>query len=356
MGIACCVDMGSHNLENSSLYQINRYAKCDSKKDQILPESNRESHISISSKNNPLKNSFNKKQYLKNKKGEFLIFGYDAVDEYYQEIKVTLPIIKTIEGMSELNMDRNLFLCGISPKQKNEGSFLLKINIDKYNSGENDQLKAEVLINSQHTHIYPSLIHDKKEKILCIGGKGQTKCEVYNLTYNKWFTLPELQEERYKCTLCLDYLGNFVYLFGGVSTDPELKNNENKDNSQINVLRMDLENQLIWENLIVKTTQRYLNINRTSSGAFTFQYDENFIFIVGGEDSNENCLDDVIRFSIKKLTFESTNMKLKNRAKFMNQNGVSIDEQSHCLIDCFNNIHIIERHDCLPIDYHMDEI
>ena len=49
-------------------------------------------------------------------------------------------------------------------------------------------------------------------------------------------------------------------------------------------------------------------------------------------------------------------MKLKNRAKFMNQNGVSIDEQSHCLIDCFNNIHIIERHDCLPIDYHMDEI
>ena len=119
---------------------------------------------------------------------------------------------------------------------------------------------------------------------------------------------------------------------------------------------MNLEKRLIWENLIVKNNQKNIIINRALSGAFTFKYDEDFIFIVGGEDFDENNLDDVLRFSIKNLKFESTGIKLRNKAIFTNQNGSAINERTHCLIDSYNNIHIIERHDCLPMDYYPDEI
>ena len=358
--IACCREMHPYKTENSHIYQINRYVKCIHKESQLLPESQRETISSITSTNNNTKNNLKPKtqrrQYLKNKKGEFKILSYDVEEEDFIEFIVTFPIIRTIEGMSELNVDKKLFLCGISPKQKNEGSFLLQINLDKRDFDNDEQINAEILINSHFTHIYPSLIHDKNKKILCVGGKGQTKCELYNLNTNKWFSLPQLPEERYKCTLCLDSKGDFVYLFGGINTDKDNINNKNENDAEIKILRMNLEKQLIWENLIVKNNQKNISINRVSSGAFTFKYDEDFIFIIGGEDFEENYLDDILRFSIKNLKFESTGIKLKNKAIFINQNGSSSNEQIHYLIDSFNNIHTIERHDCLPMDYHPDEI
>ena len=358
--IACCREMHPYKTENSHIYQINRYVKCIHKESQLLPESQRETISSITSTNNNTKNNLKPKtqrrQYLKNKKGEFKILSYDVEEEDFIEFIVTFPIIRTIEGMSELNVDKKLFLCGISPKQKNEGSFLLQINLDKRDFDNDEQINAEILINSHFTHIYPSLIHDKNKKILCVGGKGQTKCELYNLNVNKWFSLPQLPEERYKCTLCLDSKGDFGYLFGGINTDKDNINNKNENDAEIKILRMNLEKQLIWENLIVKNNQKNIAINRVSSGAFTFKYDEDFIFIIGGEDFEENYLDDILRFSIKNLKFESTGIKLKNKALFTNKNSVSINEQAYCLIDDFNNIHLIERHDCLPMDYHPDEI
>lgn len=358
--IACCREVHSYKTENSHLYQINRYVKCIHKESQLLPESQRETISSVTSFNSNIKNNFKpknpKKQYLKNKKGEFQILSYDVEEEYFIEFKVTFPIIRTIEGMSELNLDKKLFLCGISPKQKNEGSFLLQINLDKRDFDNDDQINAEILINSHYAHIYPSLIHDNNEKILCVGGKGQTLCELYDLNTNKWFSLPQLPEERYKCVLCLDSKGDFVYLFGGIITDKDKMDDRKEKDTEIKILRMNLEKQLIWENLIIKNNQKNLIINRVSSGAFTFKYDEDFIFIVGGEDFDENYLDDVLRFSIKNLKFESTGLKLKDKAIFINQNGTLLNEQIHCLIDSFNNIHIIERHDCLPMDYHPDEI
>ena len=356
--IACCREMTSFKMENSHIYQINRYVKCSQKDFQILPESQRDTVSTISSTNNNTntitKPINHKKQYLKNKNGEFIILSYDVEEEYFLELKVSFPIIRTIEGMNELNMGNKLFLCGISPKQKNEGSFLLQVDLDIKGFDYGEKIKADILINSHYPHIYPSLIQDNNEKILCIGGKGQTLCELYNLSINKWFSLPQLPEERYKCTLCVDCKGDFVYLFGGINTEINNKDNDNED--VVKILRMNLLKQLIWENLVVKNYQRNTTINRTSSGAFTFKNFEDYIFIVGGEDSNENPLDNAIRFSIKNLTFESTGVKLKNSAKFINQNGINLNEQVHCLIDSLNNIHLIERQDCLPIDYHPDEI
>ena len=357
--IVCCNERNSYKHDNSHIYQINRYVKCTKKDPQLLPESQRDTVSSSLSTNSNINNNSNqvnqKKQYLKNKNGEFQILNYDIDEEYFMELRIVFPIIRTIEGMSELNMDKKLFLCGISPKQKNEGSFLLQINLDLKSLNSDEQIKPEILINSHYPHIYPSLIHDKNEKILCIGGKGQTLCELYNLSMNKWIALPELPEERYKCTLCLDNKGDYVYLFGGINSEIDIKENEKEKEGEINILRMNLLKQLIWENIIVKNNQRNITINRISSGAFTYKYDEDFIFIVGGEDLDENMSDTVIRFSIKNLRFESTGVKLKNKAVFLNQSGVALNDKTYCFIDSFNNIHLIERNDCIPIDYHPNE-
>ena len=354
--IACCQEMNSYKSLNSHIYQINRYVKYTSDYQFVIRRSPLGNLSFLNEKPNNNKSNENKKQFLKNKKGEFVVLSYDVEEQYFQEFKVTFPIIKTIEGMSELNIDKKLYLCGISPKQKDEGSFLFKIDLDKKGFENEEQNIANVLINSQYSHIYPSLINDKNEKILCVGGKGQTQCELYDLNANKWHSLPQLQEERYKCTLCLDAKKEYVYLFGGINQNIDKEIKENDNNSDIRILRMNLDRLLIWENLIIKNNQRNIIINRSSSAAFTFRYDEDFIFIVGGEDSNKNSFDNLLRFSIKNLKFEMTGIKLKNKAIFINQNGISIDEQTHCLIDNLNEIHIIERHDCLPMDYQPDEI
>ena len=113
---------------------------------------------------------------------------------------------------------------------------------------------------------------------------------------------------------------------------------------------MHLVKQFVWEKIKIKNNSKSLNFNRYLAGAFVFNNDEDFIFIIGGEDSNNDCLNDIIRFSIKKSEFESTGTKLDNNAKFIHQYGI-LNEQCYYFIDSLNQIHKINRHDCLPMDY-----
>jgi hypothetical protein len=384
--IACCAPSKTYVSKNMHIYQINRYYCEDSsshifQKMQssdnsgtrygsemlITPMSSRDSSIvrntrlntEISNRetqNNNLDSSDNskKKQTLKNKKGTFQLFSYDVEQEESIKLKIIFPIIKSIEGLSELTIKSNFYLCGIPPKQLDEGSYLFKANLE--HAFEDSEINAQILINSQQSHVYPALISDKNSQIFCVGGKGQIQCELYNCSLNKWYTLPKLPEERYKCTLCLDSKEEYIYLFGGINVK-EKNNNENIDRkAEYSVLRLNINKQLVWEKLIIKNDPKNLTINRFSSGSFNFKNDEDFIFIIGGEDSNKNCLDDVIRFSIKNLKFEPTGIKLHSKAKFINQYGILNDEQTYVFIDSLNERHTVDRHDCLPLDYHPTEI
>jgi len=77
---------------------------------------------------------------------------------------------------------------------------------------------------------------------------------------NKWCSLPQLPNERYKCILCLDTKGDFVYLFEGISQDNE--NEKNDENiAEIKLLRMNLSRLLIWENLIINNNNRNIIVN-----------------------------------------------------------------------------------------------
>lgn len=384
--IACCAPSKSYISKNMHIYQINRYYCEDSPSPnfqkmkstditggrygseiQITPISIRDSsevrntrlNTEISNRvteNNNLDSDENSKKrtFLKSKKGSFQLYSYDIDQEENIKLKIIFPIIKSIEGLSELTIKSNFYLCGISPKQKDEGSYLFKANLE--NAFEDSEINAQILINSQHSHVYPALISDKNSQIFCVGGKDQMQCELYNCNLNKWNTLPKLPEERYRCALCLDPKEEYIYLFGGFNLH-ENNNNENLNMKiEYSILRLHITKQLVWEKLIIKNDPKNLTINRFSSGAFSFKNDEDFIFIIGGEDSKKNCLDDVIRFSIKNLKFESTGIKLNSKAKFINQYGILNDEQTYFFIDSLNERHTVDRHDCLPLDYHPTEI
>ena len=122
--IACCNEMSSYKITDLHIYQINRYVKYTNDY-QFIPR--RSPLGSLSFLNNVSNNNKAKKQYLKNKKGEFILLSYDIEEQNFEEFKITFPIIKTIEGIGALNINKKLFLFGISPKQQNEGSFLFQI-------------------------------------------------------------------------------------------------------------------------------------------------------------------------------------------------------------------------------------
>ena len=368
--ILCCGESKIYHSDNLHLYQINRYhsentksPKIDITEQPLLPEVQKGSEIpeELLTKNSTINSeclnldpkSKNKKKNLKNKNGEFQLLSYDIEHEAFATFKIIFPIIKSIEGLSELTINKNFYLCGISPKQKNEGSYLFKINL--YSINDNNELNAEILINSQNQHVYPALISDQSGQIICVGGKNQKQCELYNSNLNKWYLLPELPEERYKCTLCIDPKQIYVYLFGGANLKNKNDNNENEEVIENSILRMDLIKQLVWERIPIKNNSKNIIINRLSAASFTFKNEDNYIFLAGGQD-NTKYLDDIIRFSIKDLQFESTSIKFKSKAKFMHQYAIINEDQICYFIDTLNKIHMVDRHDCLLMDYYPEEI
>ena len=71
------------------------------------------------------------------------------------------------------------------------------------------------MINAQHSHVYPSMIHVPNNSILVIGGKRQEKCEQFDINNSKWKYLPELPEERYHCSLIMDTKKKYVFYSEG---------------------------------------------------------------------------------------------------------------------------------------------
>ena len=91
--VACCNEMNSYKTENPHIYQINRYIKCSHKEEQILTDSQRETNTTLIS--NDIKTKKYKKQYLRNKNGEFMLLSYDVEEELFVEFYIKFPIIKS---------------------------------------------------------------------------------------------------------------------------------------------------------------------------------------------------------------------------------------------------------------------
>jgi hypothetical protein len=203
------------------------------------------------------------------------------------------------------------------------------------------------MVNSKYCHYFPSLIAINYDKIVCCGGKKHIECEIYDTNIDHWSLIPELPEERYKCTSCYDYKNKFLYLFGGINT--EKKKNKDIFIEKDNILRISSKNNSfpIWEKIFIESKIENRLLNRISSAAIFLG--ENII-LIGGQNEEGKKMKNISKFDIKKFKIESSGNQLEFPAEFINQTTF-IDFGFNCvneknffyLFDTENNIHIINK-------------
>ena len=256
----------------------------------------------------------------------------DIEEERIFRSKVSLRIVSSIKGMSQLNIDNSLYLCG-SESESTLGAYM--INIDNTKSTNSD---VKFLVNAQYPHVNPSMLAIPSNSILVIGGKKQIKCEKFDITNSKWKYIPELPEERYKCNLFIDANSKYVYLFGGFCS--ELGRNCD------DILRMKLDTQMIWERISIREGAELLS--KTSSGIIRDKDEEKkskVVYILGGKDNQKELCDSIVEFDMKKRKARRIKTQLKYKAKFVNQMGVNVDKNTYVLIDKKGNIHTMNFND-----------
>jgi len=333
--LCCRKDNDFHQASKQALLQLNRYVFDNGNN---IHENNLKKIPLLSNDTNNLFEN------LKSKNGKFNLIFYDFDKNETIIIEKKLESLYTLEGLSELNYNNSLFLCGNSSPNGKKGSFLFELN--PFNP------ETQILSKSIYSHYYPSLISIKNKNIYCIGGKNQLKCESYNTLENKWTPLPNLPEERYLCTLCNDELNNIVYLFGGINDSNKIQKNKLCiEYNYLFRLKNDINLGFIWEKIEINDNKNLLN--RISSGTLIFEGQENYIYIFGGENDQNHLLDDIIMFDIDTQSFHETNKTLEFPTKFLNQYAIKSDTNQYIytFFDKFNNAIKIDKHNFVDFTF-----
>lgn len=301
MGINCCHTNGAFNPDSRKLLQIKHKQK----------KENDEDNKQIS---------------------DLGMLVLDVEEEKIYTTKVCLRIKESIKGMSQLNVNNNLYLCG-SESGSTEGAFLFRIDNTKCLNSV-----VSILINAQHNHVYPSMLYLPNNTIIVVGGKNQIQCELFDINNTKWKYLPELPEERYHCSLILDHHNKYVYLFGGFCSE--------KGTNCTDILRMNTENLMIWDKLLIVEGKELLS--KTMCGMIRKENDDNerkVVYILGGKNNKGEECDSIIEFDIKKRTAKKLKSELKWKAKFINQGGLNANKDTYVLFDKKGNIHRVHLKD-----------
>ena len=274
-------------------------------------------------------------QIFKKRDKLFSLFFYNIDEDRVSSLSVNLRVLNSLDGISQVNSDDGyIYLCGnneenISPNLI-YGAYLFKLHIvDK-------KVETHFLINSRSPHYNPSLLINNK-MILVIGGKGQIKCELYNLELNKWKEVRNLPEERYKCSLLIDKNEEFLYLFGGICTK------DNKVESNKSILRLNINKILYqWERIMIN--ENFNLLSRYSSACFKTN-NSNFIYILGGQsadnNNNEKPLNDIVIYDCFCRIVKASSIKLKKECCFINKTGIKTNKNQFFFIDDDCNVHLI---------------
>jgi hypothetical protein len=316
--IDCCLDEKIKYENNKKIYQINRLIK-------------------EKEKDNSTSNSSNGNEELNNilSTGTYQLLSYDIEENILIPFSIKIPIITSLNGLSELNFNSKLYLCGTSSSKEDASSYLFQIS--------SEPLNTQIMVSSQYGHYYPSLISINKNKIACIGGKNQTQCEIYDISINHWSIIPELPEERYKCNLCFDYIKKFLYLFGGINNSKNIYANYIEKET---VLRLNTKNSCYnsWEKIFIDSKLENKLLTRVSSASLLI--DDNHIILIGGENENGKILKNIIKFNLTDYSVNSTGKCLDFPSKFMNQSTIIDDNNEsniYYFFDSKNNIHNINK-------------
>ena len=311
----CCHENKYYTEENNKIFQLNE-------EKEKLEKNNNKDNL--------------------NDKNKYNLFSYDIEENLLMKYSIKIPILTSLKGISQLNLKSKLYLCGSSSLNIDSSSFLFQIDCKN--------LSTKIMVNSKYSHYNPSLIAINTDKIICIGGKKNIECEIYDIIIDHWSSMPKLPEERYKSTLCYDYKNKFLYLFGGVNTKG--KNKKKIFIEKDNILRISSRNYSfpIWEKIFLENKIENIFLNRISSAAIFLG--DNKIIIIGGENEQGKKIKNISKYDINKCCFETSGNQLEFPAKFINQNifvdykrnNNSFDEKNFFyLFDCDNNIHIINK-------------
>lgn len=254
---------------------------------------------------------------------------FDVEEEKCFEDVSYLRIITSLDGISQINLNNNLYLCGTNDDSSNSiSSFLLKIDLNK------EPYSSLVLVSSIYSHFNPCLANWKNEHLIVIGGKGQTKCEMYNINFPKWKEITSLPEERYKATIFMDERSGNLYLFGGISTYGGFNIKT--------ILRLGIEIEKRWEMIVVKENENFLA--RNSSAAFKFDNSQ-IIYICGGKDSNGKETEYITEFNMVTKGVRKFEASMKRPCSFELQNGADLNKMHFAFFDSNNYIHTISRNE-----------
>ena len=332
--INCCIDDKIKYDEKNKIYQINRLQDINSIKDNNSQNS-KEEYINSNNLNN----------------GKYQLLSYDIEENTLFTYTIKIPIINSLKGLSELNLNSKLYLCGTPSISEDASSYLFQITFQTLNT--------KIMVSSQYGHFYPSLISINNNKIMCIGGKNQTQCELYDTIINHWSIIPELPEERYKCTLCFDFKNKFLYLFGGINTEKNSINSNYIEKESI--LRINTKNSCFtsWERILVESKIENKLLTRISSASLFL--DENNIILIGGENENGKILKNIIKYNLIDSSISLTGKYLDFPSKFINQSTImNIKDEDNNNINYFfdskNNIHNINKQQFLNNSENKEEL
>ena len=284
---------------------------------------------SVNTLTNASNNNFNTNTFTtKFGKSSPKVYVFDIEDESGLTIDANFRIIKDLEGFSQLNFNNCLYICGSDMNNSTAGAHLLKFDPNL------DGNKTTLLINSTYNHYYPTLIGYKGDLIIAIAGFKTKSTEIYNTRINRWRNLPELPEERYRCTVLNDESLDFIYIFGGLNTET------GKNCSSI--LRLNMKTNLVWETLIVKHNSNLLM--RNSSAIVKFER-TNVVYLLGGRDNEENATDEILEYDFQTKIVSVSMRKLDIPACFFQTTGSDLNKADFFLFDDKCNIHKLSRND-----------
>lgn len=245
-------------------------------------------------------------------KSQMKVFQYDLEFNTASSMPVDLKILRDLHGISQINFNNKLFLCGGPEDNSIVGSFL--ILYDSMKSSTSFQ------INSIYNHYSPTLAGYSENFLLVLSGKNSIHCELFNIDIAKWKYLPDLPEVRYGSSAYIDIENDLVYLFGGL--------NDRKSDGGYNILRLQMNACLEWEEILFKRSSLYVN-RGFSSILSSFDH----IYIIGGFSEDQEICDEIIEVDLKNGNFK-TKLKLPRGSKFSSLQGcVDFNNGTFYLID-----------------------
>lgn len=253
------------------------------------------------------------------------MYVYDTEYDEALTVDASFKIFKDIKGLSQLNINNSLYLCGTPNNYENAGSYLIRYDIGNISSNSN------FLVNSIFPHYKPTMIGIKNEYILVIGGEKMKRCEYFNLKTNKWRSVPELPEERFNCCAVYEENSENVYLFGGF--------NSLTGHNCSSILFLNFRVNLTWETQLIKDNTSLLARNSSA----IIKFDRTSIYILGGIDNDNNCMDSIVEFDLQSKELGLSRKKLIRAASFSLQTGVDLNKAEYSFFDNDNFVHRIAK-------------